>query len=283
MNRHPLWGRNPETFGEDPHLTATMGEAFTQQLQQPNRSSRFDRTTSVTRHLVVYSGPESLKADNTQGQDRFSFNANVTDRDLEDYFYPPFEACIDQNRGNSKGAMCSDAAQNGVPSCASELLMTRKDPTRWGSSRFTRTAAIAAERGVWFGSLAWGLFSLCCLLHQLRRDQSPEYLADSLVRLRRTLPLAEKPKDWNASDDFFVVSDMGSYYNVYDRHHYRDNTSDALLTDLKAGLGILYLRSGAACRDNAQTTAVDCPETAGSSQQANETLDALEMVSKIAD
>ena len=56
MNRHPLWGRNPETFGEDPHLTATMGEAFTQQLQQPNRSSSFVRTTSVTRHLVVYSG-----------------------------------------------------------------------------------------------------------------------------------------------------------------------------------------------------------------------------------
>jgi beta-glucosidase len=24
MNRHPLWGRNPETYGEDPHLTATM-------------------------------------------------------------------------------------------------------------------------------------------------------------------------------------------------------------------------------------------------------------------
>ena len=44
----------------------------------------------------------------------------------EDYFYPPFEACIDRERGNSKGAMCSDAAQNGVPSCASELLMTQK-------------------------------------------------------------------------------------------------------------------------------------------------------------
>jgi hypothetical protein len=53
--------------------------------------SRYVRITAVTRHLVVYSGPESLKADNTQGQDRFSFNANVTEHDLEDYFYPPFE------------------------------------------------------------------------------------------------------------------------------------------------------------------------------------------------
>ena len=39
---------------EDPYLTATMGEAFTQQLQQPDPQSRYTRTTSVTRHLVVY-------------------------------------------------------------------------------------------------------------------------------------------------------------------------------------------------------------------------------------
>ena len=136
-------------YGEDPYLTSMMGEAFTQQLQQPDPTSKYIRTTAVTRHLVVYSGPESLKDDNTQGAPRFSFNAEVNERDLEDYFYPPFEACISSTRGNSKGAMCSDCAQNGVPSCASELLMT------------------------------------------------------------------QKPKDWNASDDFFVVSDMGSYVNQY--------------------------------------------------------------------
>ena len=76
---------------------------------------------------------------------------------------------------------------------------------------------------------------------------------------------------------------MGSYYNVFQHHHYRDNTSDAVLTDLKAGLGILYLRSGATCRDNGPVNAVDCPETTKDSQQANETLDALELVSEIAD
>ena len=59
MNRHPLWGRNPETYGEDPYLTATMGESFTRQLQQPDGpASKYTRTTAVTRHLVVYSGPE---------------------------------------------------------------------------------------------------------------------------------------------------------------------------------------------------------------------------------
>jgi beta-glucosidase len=166
----------------------------------------------VTRHLVVYSGPESLKDDNTQGRDRFAFNANVSERDLEDYFYPPFEACISSSRGNSAGAMCSDAAQNGVPSCASELLMT------------------------------------------------------------------QKPKDWNASSEFFVVSDMGSYYNVFAHHKYSANASDALLTDLKAGLDILYLRGGPKCRDNkSENHPIDCPDTATTTLQSNETHDAFEM------
>ena len=66
----------------------------------------------------MYSGPEGAPNKGCPKcpprENRFSFNANVTERDLEDYFYPPFEACIDRERGNSKGAMCSDAAQNGV-------------------------------------------------------------------------------------------------------------------------------------------------------------------------
>ena len=110
--------------------------------------------------------------------------------------------------------------------------------------------------------------------------------------------MTQKPKDWNgecparactrfahatnsrelsATDDFFVVSDMGSYYNVYRQHHYSANTSDAVLTDLKAGLDILYLRSGPNCRDDGNSQlSIDCPDTASTSQQSNETHDALE-------
>lgn len=63
---------------------------------------------------------------------------------------------------------------------------------------------------------------------------------------------------------------MGSYYNVYKAHHYRNNTSDAHLTDLHAGMDLLYLRGAPKC-------AVDtCPTSAGSSQQVNKTLEALE-------
>jgi beta-glucosidase len=200
MARDPRWGRVSETYGEDPFLTSTMGEVFTKQLQRPDPSIDFLRVAAVTRHSVVYSGPESLCSDavapscskwkptepersTTQGSygTRFAFNAQVSERDLEDYFYPPFEATISRERGASAGVMCSDAAQNGVPSCASSLLMK------------------------------------------------------------------QKIKDWNATEGFFTVSDMGTYYNVYVAHHYSNSTAQALYEDLGAGLGILYERSGKHC------------------------------------
>ena len=103
MARDPRWGRVSETYGEDPYLTSTMGEAFTQQLQRPDPSISFLRVAAVTRHSVVYSGPESLCSDATapgcshwkpteperstmQGgyPTRFAFNAQVSERDLED-------------------------------------------------------------------------------------------------------------------------------------------------------------------------------------------------------
>ena len=220
----------------DPYLTATMGEAFAQQLQTGGKTSKFTRTTAVTRHLVVYSGPEGAPNTNCKScpprANRFSFNANVTERDLEDYFYPPFQACIDRNRGNSKGAMCSDAAQNGVPSCASELLMTQK-PKDWNGECLARSRALFAGD-------------------------------------------ATNSRQLSATDDFFVVSNMGSYYNVCRQHHYSANTSEALLTDLKAGLDILYLRSGPQCRDEGSDQVNACPDSAKTSQQSNETHDALE-------
>lgn len=64
---------------------------------------------------------------------------------------------------------------------------------------------------------------------------------------------------------------------VYKAHKYSANTSDALLTDLRAGLDILYLRGGPRCRDHASAHAVDCPATAKTTQQSNETHEALEM------
>ena len=31
--RHPLWGRNQETYGEDPYLTSILGQQFVHGLQ----------------------------------------------------------------------------------------------------------------------------------------------------------------------------------------------------------------------------------------------------------
>ena len=100
--------------------------------------------------------------------------------------------------------------------------------------------------------------------------------SDAAPSCASELLMKQKPREWNASDEFFVVSDMGSYWNFYHAHKYSTNTSDALLTDLQAGLDILYLRGGPHCRGRKGNTAADCADTAGTTQQANETHDAFE-------
>ena len=60
--------------------------------------------------------------------------------------------------------------------------------------------------------------------------------------------MKQKIKDWNASEGFFTVSDMGTYYEVFVAHKYKSNsTAQALYEDLGAGLGILYERDGKHC------------------------------------
>lgn len=47
--------------------------------------------------------------------------------------------------------------------------------------------------------------------------------------------MQKKMQDWNVTNDFFVVSDMGSYLNVFQAHHYTSNLSEAMIVDFHAG------------------------------------------------
>ena len=38
--RHPLWGRNQETYGEDPYLTAILAQQFVYGLQSGRKRDR---------------------------------------------------------------------------------------------------------------------------------------------------------------------------------------------------------------------------------------------------
>ncbi|CAF2501040.1 unnamed protein product [Rotaria sp. Silwood2] len=112
--RHPLWGRNQETYGECPYLSGMFAIYFVHGLQGP-LSSRYLNTNAGCKHFDAHNGPENIP------QSRFSFNVQMSEFDWRSTFLPAFHACV--NAG-SYGIMCSYNSINGVPSCANNRLLT---------------------------------------------------------------------------------------------------------------------------------------------------------------
>lgn len=116
--RDPRWGRGQETYGEDPYLTGKMGVAFITGLQgdDPNHLT----AVATAKHYAVHSGPEPL---------RHSFNAKVSNHDLEDTYLPAFREAVVE--GNVNTVMCVYNAVNGVPGCASDFLLNETLRKQW--------------------------------------------------------------------------------------------------------------------------------------------------------
>ena len=114
--RDPRWGRGQETFGEDPFLTSRLGTAFVKGLQG---DSKILRTAACAKHYAVHSGPEVL---------RHEFNAEVSEKDLEETYLPAFKALVSE--ANVEGVMGAYNRLNGEGACASSYLMKKLD--EWG-------------------------------------------------------------------------------------------------------------------------------------------------------
>jgi len=102
--RDPRWGRGMETYGEDPYLTAQMGLACVQGLQDGN-------TAACLKHFAVHSGPEGI---------RHEFDSRVNNRDLHTTYLPAFEYII--KNSNVAQVMCGYNRLNGSPCCTNRQL-----------------------------------------------------------------------------------------------------------------------------------------------------------------
>ena len=118
--RDPRWGRNQETYGEDPFMSGKLAQAYVRGLQGNN--TRYFRVIAGCKHYDAYGGPENIPLL------RFAFNAVVSDVDLHMTFLPAFQACVE---AGSFSIMCSYNAVNGVPACASKLLLTDVLRNKW--------------------------------------------------------------------------------------------------------------------------------------------------------
>lgn len=101
MARDPRWGRTPETYGEDPYLSGTMGTAFVRGLQGDD-----------ARYLKVVSTPKHFAANNEE-HNRFECNPQISEKQLREYYLPAFEACIKD--GKAASIMSAYNAINNVP------------------------------------------------------------------------------------------------------------------------------------------------------------------------
>lgn len=118
MARDPRWGRTPETYGEDPFLTSKIGVSFVKGLQGDD--DRYLKVVATPKHFVA----------NNQEENRFTYNAKVSERALREYYFPAYKACIIE--GKAQSVMSAYNAINGVPSTANSWLLNDVLRSEWG-------------------------------------------------------------------------------------------------------------------------------------------------------
>jgi len=125
MARDPRWGRTPETYGEDPFLTAEIAMAFVSGLQGYDK--RYIKTVSTPKHFVA----------NNEDFIRYRCNPIISERTLREYYFPAYRKTIQET--NAQSIMGAYNALNGIPCNANEWLLTQVLRKEWGFDGFVVT------------------------------------------------------------------------------------------------------------------------------------------------
>jgi beta-glucosidase len=121
--RDPRWGRIEETFGEDPYLAGEFGVAAVEGLQGIGTRDKLPdgHVFATLKHLTGHGQPES---GTNVGP------ANISERTLREYFFPPFEQVV--TRTHVGAVMASYNEIDGVPSHANTWLLGDVLRGEWG-------------------------------------------------------------------------------------------------------------------------------------------------------
>jgi beta-glucosidase len=113
LQRHPLGGRNFESYGEDPLLVSLLAVAFVRGLQSK-------RVAACPKHLVA----------NDAEIERMTISADVDERVLREVYLRPFEAAV--REGRAWTVMASYNRINGIFACEHRWLLTDLLIGEWG-------------------------------------------------------------------------------------------------------------------------------------------------------
>ena len=115
--RDPRWGRGHETYGEDPYLTAQLGNAYIRGLQG---DGEYLKSAACAKHFAVHSGPEA---------ERHWFNAVPSKKDMNETYLPAFKAAVME--ADVESVMGAYNAVNGYPACGSPELLEEYLRRQW--------------------------------------------------------------------------------------------------------------------------------------------------------
>lgn len=118
LARDPRWGRNEETYSEDPHLLSRMAVAFVKGMQG-------DDTT----YLKTVATPKHFIANNTE-TGRNSLSSDMNTRNLRELYMPAFKAAVIE--GQAFSVMAAYNALNGIPCPANAWLLIDVLRGEWG-------------------------------------------------------------------------------------------------------------------------------------------------------
>ena len=121
LARDPRWGRTEETYGEDPHLAATMGTAAINGLQGRSPDIAANRVLATAKHFAVHGQPEG-------GTN--CAPANYAEREIREVFLRPFQTAVQTAHVSS--VMASYNEINGIPMHKNKWLLQNVLRDEWG-------------------------------------------------------------------------------------------------------------------------------------------------------
>ena len=119
LGRDPRWGRNDETWSEDPTLTAALASQFVNGMQGQDMSGRLP--ASARGYLKTIATAKHFAANNSEFNRRTG-SSDMDERTLREYYTAQFRGIVAQSGVGS--IMSSYNEVNGVPAAADVHLMS---------------------------------------------------------------------------------------------------------------------------------------------------------------
>lgn len=98
MHRHPLGGRNFESFSEDPLLAGKLAAQYIRGLQERGVAATMKRQFSPVCSAGAVLTPEADFVGNEQETNRLTVDSRISERPLRELYLRPFEIAVREAR-----------------------------------------------------------------------------------------------------------------------------------------------------------------------------------------